>query len=584
MVITFLIQLLITVFGYIVLALSYLGIGWFCSYILKISFLPENKFFSLVWIGWAIMLLLLQILNLFFPINAYSSIPVLIFGLISAIKFFKIEFRSGSIPSLSRIYVFFLTVAALWVANLSMQSPAVYDSGLYQFNSIRWLNEFPIVLGLGNLHGRLAFNQSFFVYVAYLNLYPLFNYGHNIANSFLVLTLLAECLLYLSKYITPRARNTNFSTINAATIFFVPIIIYLALFSSLSSPTPDIASSALQILIFIYFIRIIDENPSAPNSISQIVFILVISATAVTIKVSNLFYAISICAVVLLARLKPLYVSPKQMFFVVIKLIALPALIIFIWSLRGILLSGCPVYPSTVGCINAHWSVPIEAVKNEADWVYSWARLPHQTPDKVLNSWDWLKPWFFREIWGNKWNMVKVVYPLSIFIIGVIISFILYIHQPLSQKGNRYWFLVLTPILIGLFFWFYLAPDIRFAHSLFWIAPIAASIVALKLIETSGKPRNGIILMLFFIINANVAVTLIMSLQKLTSVSTEGYMPIPVVNLAEKTTLSGLTVLSPAESDQCWDSKIPCTPHFNTKLNFMENNIFPEFTVVDSKK
>jgi len=583
MTLTFFIQLIITVFGYIILALSYLGVGWFCSHILKISFLSKNRFFSFVWIGWAITLLLLQVLNLFFPINAYSSIPIFILGLISAIRFFKIEFSNGAIFSLSRIYLLFLTIAVLWVAILSMHTPTAYDSGLYHFNSIRWLNESPIVLGLGNLHGRLAFNQSFFTYIAYLNIYPLFNHGHNIANSFLLLILLAECLLYLSKYITPKAHTANFSTTNLATIFFLPVIIYLALYSPISSPTPDVASSILQILLFIYFVRAIDEKPSDTDSVSQLMFILIISAAAITVKLSNLLYVISICTILIFIRLKPLYVSPKQISLIVIKLLALPALIIFIWSLRGVFLSGCPAYPSTIGCINAHWSIPIESVKNEADWVYSWARLPHQTPDKVLNSWDWLTPWFYRVIWENKKNILIVVYPLLIFLTGVILSFILYVRQPLPQKVNGNWFLIPIPILVSLFFWFYLAPDIRFAHSLFWIAPIAATIIILKFIESSGKQNVSIILILLFIINANVAFILIRNPQILTNISVEGYMPIPVVNLTEKTTLSGLKVLSPTEGDQCWDSRIPCTPYFNPELNFVDSNIFPEFTIVDNK-
>jgi len=49
---------------------------------------------------------------------------------------------------------------------------------------------YPYRSGLGNLHGRLAFNQSFFVYVAALNFYPFFGYGRSIANSFPIIVLI----------------------------------------------------------------------------------------------------------------------------------------------------------------------------------------------------------------------------------------------------------------------------------------------------------------------------------------------------------------------------------------------------------
>lgn len=573
----FLLHLITIVLAYIILALSYLGIGWFFSRILRVDFSSENKLFPLVWVGWVITLLLLQVLNLFFPISAYLSIPFLVFGLICAIVFFKTGSENKAIYPLSRTYLVFLIVAVLWVAALSMQTPVAYDSGLYHFNSVRWLNEFPIVLGLGNLHGRLAFNQSFFVYVAYLNVYPLFKHGHNIANSFLLLTLSAESLLYLSKCLSSKAHNANLSTADVVPILFLPAIAYLAAYGDLSSPTPDTAASILQILIFIYFVRAIDEKRSTPNDIAQMIFILVVSATLMTIKLSSSFFVLSICIILFLIKRQSFSISQKQLPRLLTKLISVPILIISIWSLRGILLSGCPAYPSTAGCINAHWSVPIASVKNEAAWIYSWARAPKQTPAKVLNSWNWLVPWFYRVIWGNKFT---VVYPLLIFTAGIITGFVSYARQPSFQKTNRIWFLVFTPVLIGLLFWFCLAPGIRFAHSLFWIAPVAATIITLRVLESAGKLETKNVLVIFFIINANIGLLFAWYPQVFLNISKAGILPIPVAVLTERTTLSGLKVLSPLEPyDQCWDSEIPCTPYFNANLNFIERDIFSEFTI-----
>ena len=168
------IDLTITVIGYVILAFSYLGIGWASSRILRIDFPVKEKLFFFIWLGWAVALFLLQVLNLFIPINMFSSVPLLILGTVFAIIFFKDEGRKQKTPStFSWIYPVLLVITTIWIAVLSMSSPTIFDDGLYHFNSIRWLNEYPIVLGLGNLHSRLAFNQSFFAYVAYLNLYPL---------------------------------------------------------------------------------------------------------------------------------------------------------------------------------------------------------------------------------------------------------------------------------------------------------------------------------------------------------------------------------------------------------------------------
>ncbi len=576
---TLLTDLTITVIGYVILAFSYLGLGWASSRILRIDFPVKEKLFVLIWLGWAITLFLLQILNLFFPINIFSSVPFLILGVIAAIIFFRYEgWKQEAFPS-SWIYPVLLAVTTIWIAILSMSAPTIFDDGLYHFNSIRWLNEYPIVLGLGNLYSRLAFNQSFFAYVAYLNLYPLFNHGYNIANGFLLLVLLAECLLYLSSSISKKDRLADFSSSNLIPILFIPTLIYMALIfevsrTGMSSPSPDIASLFLQILLFFHFVRDIEENLSDKGNKARIAFILIMSASLITVKLSNLFYVAALFAILLLVRIRSHHLPSKQTLSTIGWLIGLPVLIVVLWSFRGILLSGCPAYPSTFGCLHVAWAEPINAVKLEANRIYSWARQNGMPPDQVLNSWAWLGPWFYGILQDN---IVTVIYPLIISILGIIVSIILYCGVS-SKKVNRKIFLIPVPIWIGIIFWFGLAPDPRFANALFWILPVATMIVTVKIIEASQKIRNGIVLAMFVIVNANVIWFFVNNPQVFTSLPANGYAPLPKVRLVEKITLSSLVIWTPLNGNQCWDSRIPCTPDFNKNLNFIDNKLFPEFT------
>ncbi|QIL77220.1 hypothetical protein G7064_16215 [Hymenobacter sp. HDW8] len=64
-----------------------------------------------------------------------------------------------------------LGVLGIRLLHQSTVVPANFDSGLYHFQTLKWLNEYPTVPGLGNLHGRLAFNSSWFP------LLSLFRYG-----------------------------------------------------------------------------------------------------------------------------------------------------------------------------------------------------------------------------------------------------------------------------------------------------------------------------------------------------------------------------------------------------------------------
>ena len=140
----------------------------------------------LIWAGWACTLLLFQFIHFFLPINAYSVGPSLLLGAaFSLIVLIRNRTSRCGLPSFT-IYpskyivttvVIGLLLTAIWLASRAMLTPGNYDSGLYHLNAIRWTNEYPLVPGLGNLHGRLAFNSSFFTYVAALNLDPLFGTG-----------------------------------------------------------------------------------------------------------------------------------------------------------------------------------------------------------------------------------------------------------------------------------------------------------------------------------------------------------------------------------------------------------------------
>jgi hypothetical protein len=170
---------------------------------------------------------------------------------------------------------------------------------LYHFNTIRWLNEYPLVPGLGNLHGRLAYNQSFFTYAASVNFYPLFHHGHNVANSFLLLLFLAECLHAL--FVNPEEESGGKE--GSSAILFLPlhapVLAFIVVKNNLSSPTP---------------IRCHGPSPSCSFTILHgmprcecrcrcvlLLIILILSATAIT-TLNLLVYAsaVSILSISLL--------------------------------------------------------------------------------------------------------------------------------------------------------------------------------------------------------------------------------------------------------------------------------------------
>lgn len=184
---------------YLLMAAAYYGWGGFLVRLLKIEGNRSNAFFQLIWIGWCSSILVLQIGHFFVPIDRFPSGIFFFVGIVFCITSL-VRNPPRILPDVRTIaFTGVLAVLTVWVASWAMLPPANYDSGLYHFNTIRWLNEYPLVPGLGNLHGRLAYNQSFFTYAASVNFYPLFPHGHNVANSFsFCCFLLNVCMLFLS--------------------------------------------------------------------------------------------------------------------------------------------------------------------------------------------------------------------------------------------------------------------------------------------------------------------------------------------------------------------------------------------------
>ncbi len=248
--------------------------------------------------GWAFTLFIFQVLHFFFPISAYLPASILIIGIILSRKSVKSVFyltklnRPIELRFVAILFgVFFIVI---WIALRSMLPTTNYDAGLYYFNTIRWINSFPIIPGLGNLHGRFAYNQSFFTYAAALNFYPYFNHGRSIANSFLFLLTFVTFLNILHPvFVKPSILLVSHPFKFLPSLFALPYLGYLALKSNgLASPSPDLAGILLQLTMFVVLVQGISKWLDGQYYQDQNALLLsVLAATSVTIKLTNLMFA-----------------------------------------------------------------------------------------------------------------------------------------------------------------------------------------------------------------------------------------------------------------------------------------------------
>lgn len=261
-----------------------------------------------------------------------------------------------------------------------------------------------------------------------------------------------------------------------------------------------------------------------------------------------------------------------------------------VWTVRGFMLSGYPLYPSTIGHVSVDWAVPIETVANEANAIYSWSRQPYTDWSYALGSWEWFGPWSSR----MSRDTVGVVYPL---VLAVVFCIIAVISRWLSFFKQRAWprcleWAILPPVVIGLIYWFFTAPDPRYAHALFWCLSLSSALLFLCAVQPLLKKRSWVVVMCVVFIMANLhfihdAVYRVYRHNIITEVSSSGWHPIKTIPLIQKQTLSGLVVFTPEQGNQCWDSPLPCTTpaRFNPDLRLrIPGKLASGFTVTMPQK
>ncbi|MEX0325789.1 MAG: hypothetical protein AB3N33_06850 [Puniceicoccaceae bacterium] len=580
-------QLLLTFVYYGVLAISFYGWGRaVAGGLRRIHPSFESPGLPwLIWLGWAVWLGLLQTVHLFLPLTAAVVIPFLLVGLIVSASCLAGAIRGGwrlSWPSPDRktaYFILLLVLAGAWISSRAMLHPMNYDAGLYFLNSIRWNNSYPIVPGLGNLHARLAFNQSFFTYVAALNLHPFFGHGRSVANSFLMLLTIGTALHQLRPILARPARIMELAPAQwVPPLFVLPVLGFLCLFSKdLPSPSPDLAVELLLITLFLLFSRLWANYLKEKQMPIGEAFVLVfLTATTMTLKLSGLFASSLIAGLTVLAVLT----SGRQRWRTGLVLILPAGLILLIWMVRGVMTSGAPLFPSTIGYIETSWSIPREAIREEAQIITSWAREPWTDHKEVIGNWNWFGKWLDRM--GH--FPVQVLYPTAYFLVLLLGNRLLFRDRQTGPPGMRPGWSVLPSILLAsLVFWFFTAPDHRFARALFFLLPVSAIIpLAARLHERyHGRKFLAALGILFLTANAHFLAWTVTHPERFFLISYEGWHPIIEVPMQARTTDSGLEVNLPVTGQQSYDAPLPSTPYFNRHLQLRrDGDLSSGFTVV----
>lgn len=422
------------------------GVTYLCPYRIK-------KWSSYLICGLAGATVYAQFFSIFASVG--PSANLLLSGMCLVIAYFcrdKLyeEFRE-LIHGLAKGKIFLILFLFLLYAYGTSRGIIHYDTGLYHAQSIRWIEEYGVVKGLGNLHCRLAYNSASFALSALYSMAFVAGQSYHCAAGFLALILASVCLelidIFKRKYIKP----SDFARVMG--------IYYLVnIFDEMISPASDYF---MVLTAFYIIIRFMDLLEAEETEVCPYAMLCVLGVFLMTIKLS--------AALIILLVIKPAVMLIKDkrwketaLFISMGVLVAAPFLI------RNVLLSGWLVYPFTsIDFFALDWKIPKGIASYDAKEIQVWGRGYSDVTAYDMPIWKWLPAWFAGIDGMDKLFIPAAFISVIVFIIRIIYMFVARIVR--MDVWDK--LLVEGVVSISFIFWLVTSPLIRYGCVYVYLTP-----------------------------------------------------------------------------------------------------------------
>ena len=458
--------------------------------------------------------------------------------------------------------VLFFSLALLYSASKKV---TLYDTDLYHFNSVKWVSDYPAVPGLTNLHLRLGYNSSLFVFGAFVNNFFLRDSSSHVTLSLLLFVLLVRWLYSIFLKDESLLEKIFY-------IFTFPYIIMLIWSQEVASFSTDLFTGILLLVFSFYALQ--------KDNLLKSIILVPLSFLLITGKLSG---AVAV-PVAIYIFIKGIYgLQDSANFRKLRKLLisfssALSLLVIVGFILRNIVLSGWLLFPFPIGNLHLPWSVPVATVNNELLVLKAWGRSPGPGYIWSVNTdfWGWFTPWF---------ASIQDSEGFKLFGIGVVTLLLGIIFGNYSKIDLRQWpFLnaVLLLCILGIGVVIYSSPQIRFAVIFFWIFFAAASAMSVSFYLRNSKWLNLLILIVLFITMKTYGIWPNFNTRPLwLEIVKDTTLPVKQVVVSPKGIKPELSVWFPIQLDLCGNSALPCAPNPPTLKERVSGDISKGFLPIN---
>lgn len=354
-------------------------------------------------------------------------------------------------PSKSSVMrgIFIIIVFVLfWI--IACQRAYHSDTDLYHAQSIRWIEEYGVVKGLGNLHNRLAYNSAF------MSLQALYSWKFLIDQSMHVMNAYLCMLVTLYALITCSCLQGKYK---GSDCFKLVIFLYTIMNVELiASPGTDNF-----VLVFLFYIlsKWCDYVEEKNKQAEAYGILCLLALYALTVKVS--------VAMIMLLVIKPAVGLLKENRYKSIILMIFAGIFILLpFCFRNFVISGYFLYPATVtGFFDVDWKMVPYSVNFDKQEIISYARGIYEKEryNEVYNMalTEWFPIWWNgQEIWIKAMMIINIV----MLPVLLVVNFI-----KVLRKSHDYDFIINVVAIIQFIYWFGTAPHSRYGKILLFLIP-----------------------------------------------------------------------------------------------------------------
>ena len=345
----------------------------------------------------------------FFSIIGKVSIAANLLLVFTCVLLF-FEYREGIIESLSKgvgrirgsrslwLYVLIFVLMAYGTSHGLMH----YDTDLYHAQAIRWIEEYGMVKGLGNLHVRLGYNSAAFALSALYSFGFIGKSMHAMAGYFALL-LAWQCADL--KEIATRRHPVLSDFVRVIGIYYL-----FTIFDEVVSPASDYFMATMVLYIVIHWLDLyaVHERAFLPHALLAVcaVYVTTIKLSAAPLVLLAIYPIVRI-----IKTKKKAGIMPIALCVLFCLLISIP------YFVRNVVMTGWLVYPFTgVDLFNFAWKVPFETALSDAHEITAYGRGFTDVAMYSVPFKEWFPMWFAALSKFNKLMLVMDIACFPVFI------------------------------------------------------------------------------------------------------------------------------------------------------------------------